>query len=241
MNILKFLFGRYRDPEPLAPEPPEPEPLETQDDKVQPPELYNGMRVEVLTPDNHLLFVGRLKIFGAGVLEVRSETVRQLPLALYKQEVKLRGFQRNSQAFTLNGAICRSTAEFWHIEDLKFLQSRDSRSFYRQDTDMSAKIVVNARYGDSGRPECKILDISGGGVRIASKHEMKSGDTFVLEAPLVPDDDIFSITCEILRAVPRRRDFEYGCEFRSIPQKDQERLLQAIFSIQRKMLQSRRD
>ena len=103
MNILKFLFGRYRDPEPLAPEPPEPEPLETQDDKVQPPELYNGMRVEVLTPDNHLLFVGRLKIFGAGVLEVRSETVRQLPLALYKQEVKLRGFQRNSQAFTLNG------------------------------------------------------------------------------------------------------------------------------------------
>ena len=151
MNILKFLFGRYRDPEPLAPEPPEPEPLETQDDKVQPPELYNGMRVEVLTPDNHLLFVGRLKIFGAGVLEVRSETVRQLPLALYKQEVKLRGFQRNSQAFTLNGAICRSTAEFWHIEDLKFLQSRDSRSFYRQDTDMSAKIVVNARYGDAGR------------------------------------------------------------------------------------------
>lgn len=243
MNFFKTLFGRRADEEPIKtpPEPEPPAPEEEDDGSVAPPELYNGMKVEVMTPDNHLLFVGRLKIYGAGVLEVRSETVSQLPMAIYKQEVKLRGFQRNSQAFTLNGTICRSTGDFWHIENLKFLQSKDSRNFYRQNTDMDALIVVNARYGDAGKEPCKVLDISGGGVRVVSKHSMKVDDRFVLEAPLLPNDALFSITCLVVRVSERRHDFEYGCQFLSLPQKDQERLLQAIFAIQRKMLQSRRD
>ena len=37
------------------------------------------------------------------------------------------------------------------------------------------------------------------------------------------------------------KKFEYGCQFVDVPPREQERLLQAIFTLQRKVLQSRRD
>ena len=46
---------------------------------------------------------------------------------------------------------------------------------------------------------------------------------------------------QVLRILEHRRDMEYGCQFVGLPDKEQERLLQAIFVLQRKLLQSRRD
>ena len=43
------------------------------------PELSSGIRVEVLTMENHLLFVGRMKILDGGVLELRRDTGDRFP------------------------------------------------------------------------------------------------------------------------------------------------------------------
>lgn len=51
------------------------------------PELSSGIRVEVLTMENHLLFVGRLKVLGGGVLELRRDTGDPLPQALYNSKI----------------------------------------------------------------------------------------------------------------------------------------------------------
>lgn len=240
MNWFKTLFGsRVTDPE---------EPLE-KEEELQPldqasanmPELYSGMRVEVLSPTNNLLFMGTLKLYGAGVLEVRGEDGGHLPMAIYKQEVKLRGFQKNSQAFTLYGTICRSSANFWHIENLKTLQNRDSRGFFRQTADVSGIIIPNCRYRDQEQVPCTLMDVSASGARIKTRKEFPEGAMFLLETTIVPEEPPFSITCQVLRILEHRRDIEYGCQFVGLPDKEQERLLQAIFVLQRKILQSHKD
>ena len=250
MGLLEWIqqfFDRDDDfldlPEEDSTESPEedfPPPPSEEDSKI-PPELYSGMRVEVTTPENHLLFVGRLKIYGAGVLEVRCEPEGQAPQAMYKQAVKIRGFQKNAQAFSLNGTVCRSCEDFWHIENLQFLQSRDHRDFFRQHAELKGTVIPNQRYREQEQLPCVVQDISASGVRLTVKKEFEVGSVFLMELTVVSEEAPFAFTCQVEWRNQRRRDFEYGCHFQNLPEKEQERLLQAIFALQRKILQSKRD
>lgn len=208
------------------------------------PELSPGLRVEVLTMENHLLFVGRLRILGGGVLELRRDTGDPLPQALYNSKVKLRGFQSNSQPFCMNGTVGKSSRDFWQVENLEVLQSRENRSFFRQNTDLEARVVPSGRYRGLGSEmaECKVLDVSAGGARILSRNVYLEGDRFQLEVELLPEERPFSMVCQVLRIMPKKGfKYEYGCKFEGLSEQEQQRLLRAVFTIQRKILQSQRD
>ena len=144
------------------------------------PEFSSGTRVEVLTMENHLLFVGRLKVLGGGVLEMRRDTGDPLPQALYNSKVKLRGFQRNSQPFCVTGTVGKSSRDFWQVENLEILQSRENRSFFRQNTELDARVMPSGHYRGTSREmtECKVLDVSAGGARILSRNVYLEGDRF---------------------------------------------------------------
>lgn len=239
---MKFFKGFLKPAE----QPPQEEQAPQAPQEEQPkraPELYSGMQVEVLTMENHLLFVGRLELLGGGVLELRRDTDDPLPQALYNSRVKLRGFQKNSQAFSLNGTVGKSSRDFWQIEKLEILQSQDSRNFFRQSTNVAAQAMPSGRYrGTAPGVECKVLDVSAGGVRIQTKSVFHEGDLFQLDVSLLPGEEPFSVTCKVLRATEKHADkFEYGCEFQAMSERERQRLLRAIFTLQRKMLQSRRE
>ena len=208
------------------------------------PELSSGNRVEVLTMENHLLFVGRMKVLGGGVLELRRDTGDPLPQALYNSKVKLRGFQRNSQPFCMNGTVGKSSRDFWQIENLEVLQNRENRGFFRQNTDLDARVMPSGHYRGMGREmaECKVLDVSAGGARVLSRNVYMEGDRFQLEAELLPDERPFSVVCRVLRITPKKGfKYEYGCKFEGLSEQEQQRLLRAGFTIQRKILQAQRD
>lgn len=208
------------------------------------PELSSGMKVEALTMENHLLFVGRLKVLGGGVLEMRRDTGDPLPQALYNSKVKLRGFQKDSQPFCLTGTVGKSSRDFWQIENLEILQSRENRSFFRQNTDLDGRVMPSGHYRGIGRElvECKVLDISAGGARVLSRNVYVEGDRFQLEAELLPDEPPFSVVCRVLRVTPKKGfKYEYGCQFEGVSEQEQQRLLRAVFTIQRKILQAQRD
>ena len=192
----------------------------------------------------HLIFVGSLGLLGGGILELRRDTEDPLPQALYNSKVKLRGFQRNSQAFSMNGTVGKSSRDFWQIENLEILQSQEHRNFFRQNTDMDARVMPSGRYRGLGREqaECRVLDVSAGGARVLTKNVYQEGDFFQLEAALLPNERPFSITCQVLRVTPKKGfRYEYGCRFEALDEKERQRLLRAIFTIQRKMLQAQRD
>lgn len=208
------------------------------------PELSSGLRVEVLTMANYLLFVGRLKILDGGVLEVRRDTGDPLPQALYNSEVKLRGFQKNSQPFCLKGTVGKSSRDFWQVENLEVLQSRENRSFFRQDTDLDGRVRSGGRYRGPGdeASDCKVLDISAGGARILSRNVYVEGECFQLDVALLPEERPFSMVCRVLRITPKKGfKYEYGCKFEGLSEPEQQRLLRAVFTIQRRILQAQRE
>lgn len=202
------------------------------------PELYNGMKVEVKTPTNVLLFLGRLRVLNNDTLEVRAESGGLLPRSTYNQQVKLQGVQKNGHSFTINGAVGPSTPSFWRIERLRTLQSHENRNFFRQASGASGWVhpITNSQ---GQRFSCKILDISGGGARVVTSKLFQLEVTFQLEFTLFSDEPPFMVTCLVKRILPHSkpgspgRKFEYGCQFVDLPHREQERLVQAIFTLQR--------
>lgn len=234
MGIFKSLLGRT-DEEPAR-----------QPDQDFLPDLYSGMKVEVLTPANALIFVGRLRVLGADLLELRSESESYLPRALYNQSVKLRVFQKDGATFTLNGTVSQNNRQFWRVEKLRYLQNNELRSFFRQNAGVSGWVypLLTAK---GQKFSCKVLDISAGGARILTEKLFQLDATFKLEVSLLPDEEPFSLTCRVTRTLVRvvtaspMKKFEYGCQFMEVPPREQQRLLQSIFTLQRRTLQARRD
>jgi len=82
-------------------------------EKQKLPELSPGMRVEVLNPENRLIFVGKLAGVSAGQLRIEDEAGQNVPWVEYNTEVKLRGFQRSKIPFSLLGQVCGSNDKFF--------------------------------------------------------------------------------------------------------------------------------
>lgn len=234
---MRFFKGKLK-PAP-APEP-EKKPAEPIPNM---PDLSAGMKVEVLTMENHLLFVANLSIpEERGILELHRESGDPLPQALYNSKVKLRGFQKNSTAYALSGVVTKSSRDSWRVEQLEVLQVQDSRAFFRQRTNMDALAVPSGRYkAKELEGTCKILDISAGGARFFSKDAYQPEERVILEIAPIAEEEPFSILCEILRvAEAENGKYEYGCRFVNLNDREQQRLLRTIFVLQRRMLQARR-
>lgn len=228
---MAFFKSLFKKEEPVSDVPPE-----------DFPDLYNGMKAEVLTPANALIFVGRIRLSGASQVDLLGETGGFLPRALYNQPVKLRCFQRDGDTFTLTGTVGPNDPKFWRIEKLKSLQNSESRSFFRQNIGADGHVFASGQ-----KFPCKVLDISAGGARVLTSKLFQLESAFQLEASFIPTEEPFSLTCRVKRTTVRAetaspmKKFEYGCQFVDVPPREQERLLQVIFTLQRKVLRARRE
>ncbi len=229
MALFKSLFKKE---EPVSTVPPE-----------DFPELFNGMKAEVLTPANALIFVGRIRLLAGNQVDVPGETGGFLPRALYNQRVKLRCFQRDGDTLTLNGTVGPNDPKFWRIEKLESLQSSENRNFFRQNIGVEGQIL----FASGQKVSCKVLDVSAGGARVLTSKLFHLNSTFQLEASFLPTEDPFTLTCLIKRTSVRAqtaspmKKYEYGCQFVDVPPREQERLLQVVFTLQRKALRARRE
>ncbi len=180
-------------------------------------ELQPGMMAEVMTPDNRLLFVGRVdKVQETGV-SIRETNDETLPMVLVNKPVKVR-FYRETDNIVLHGKVCGSTIKMWKVDRLQSTFTSEQRAFFRQ----SISVNIEAQCGRPNRAgrsgalfPCKVLDISAGGMLISSAEVYIEGAW--------------------KKGVNR-----YGCQFEALAPRDQDRLLQAIFTIQREEIKKRK-
>lgn len=208
-------------------------------------QLWPGMMVEVMTLENRLLYVGRVeKIQNEGVC-IREANDDTLPMVLVNKAVKVR-FYRESDNIVLQGKVCGSTLKMWKIDRLESTFAREKRGFFRQSISVNIEARCGKRPAKGGPPKvffpCQVLDISAGGMLISCSENFVEGARLLIDrAVLEADAPPFSFNCQVRRAGEWQKGISrYGCQFEALTPKEQDRLLQAIFSIQREEIRKRR-
>lgn len=205
-----------------------------------------GMTVEVLTLDNRLTFVGRVDRFSGKAIVIRESRGGELPPVLYNKEIKLRFFQ-GQDSLVVHGKICGSSRTIWKLDRLESRSAREQRAFFRQRISPNAKAVCTKLYGperqDGETLPCQILDISAGGLLMSSHTLYEVNDHLRIdELRLVREMDVFTFSCQVRRAGERDMGVaRYGCQFESLSPREQDRLLRAIFTVQREEIRNQKD
>ena len=149
--------------------------------------------------------------------------------------MRLRGYSiRKSKAAHLEGVIRPSEDErIWRAEKLALSKLENERAYFRMDVAMDASIAAVGRPGAEEEP-CKLVDLSVGGVRIASPNQHQVGERLLLSVDLTPGKPPSTILCQILRVIGQERDYEYGCRFIELNDADEDRIVQVMFALQRR-------
>lgn len=105
---------------------PETQAAGTQMPRTQTVQLWPGMMVEVMTPENRLLYVGRVEKIHNGGVYIREAGDDTLPMVVVNTPVKVR-FYRESDNLVLQGKVCGSTMKMWKIDRLETTFAREKR------------------------------------------------------------------------------------------------------------------
>ena len=202
--------------------------------------LRPDMLVEVVTSDNYLAFLGRVDSIKDGAVILRDKRGDELPQVMYNREMRL-SFKRDGETTMLRGKICGCSGEIWKLDQLESMFTKDQRASFRQSISTSIEATCHRRLPPRGDPEpkgidCHVIDVSSGGLMFSSKESYEMGDRLTLKGVRLTESmDPFNFNCQIRRAGSPDEDgvIRYGCQFEPMSDREQDRLLRAIFTIQR--------
>ena len=202
--------------------------------------LSPGMLVEVLTSDNYLAFLGRVDSIKDGAVVLRDKRGDELPQVMYNREMRL-SFKREGETTMLRGKICGCSGELWKLDQLESMFTKDQRTAFRQSISTSVPAKCHRRRPPRGEPEkagidCHVVDVSSGGLMFSSGETYVAGERLALKGVRLAESmDPFNFYCQVRRVGTPDEDgiARYGCQFEPMSERDQDRLLRAIFTIQR--------
>lgn len=215
-------------------------------------EINIGMFLEVLDEHDDLRLIGKVIDLDNDMIVIADPKGRSVPPVHYDSEIKFRGFASGVKRICGSGRICGATAGYWRLNRLSFQQYEDLRDNYRQRLNADVTVMLandifspgrTRKDEQSGKFPCRILDISIGGVRVASYERFEVGDYILacgveLTPGTIPP--VFSFTCCILRREESVSGYHYGCELVGLTPGEQEELTRAIFEAQRAELRKKR-
>lgn len=209
--------------------------------------IQTGSIVEVLTEDNRLELLGRVITYTGDMISIQDAQGRELPSVLYNRDIKLRITQNGVSGIIL-GKICGSTKQFWKIDRLQKTTVSEKREYFRQVVRTGAKVQCLKRSARAPRLSrggttgpCTVLDISAGGILLRCTEPFQLGDRLLLTDVRIGQEKPFRFTCFVQRVENEPgRGWQFGCQFEPMDQREEDRLLRAIFSVQRQEIHKSR-
>lgn len=208
--------------------------------------LRSDMLVEVMNALNFLVFLGRVDSIKDGTVTIRDNRGNDLPQAMYNEEVRL-SFKHDGDTTMLRGKICGCSKEIWKLDQIESLFTRDQRSTFRQSisTSILARCFRRSLRGDPEKDgvECHVVDVSSGGLMFSSLGSFEIGDRLIIMGVRLTDStDPFTFSCQV-RRLGRSEDgvLCYGCQFERMTEREQDRLLRAIFALQREEIRLQKE
>lgn len=121
---------------------------------------YSGMRVEVMTVEERLLFVAKMQEIREGTARLYQYSDGDVFRKTETTNVKIRGYSdKDAKAVYLEGAITPEENLVWKVEDLVFVKIGNDRAFFRLDTDLEASISPVGKISFGEEP-ARLLNIS---------------------------------------------------------------------------------
>lgn len=209
--------------------------------------VAQGAAVEVTSQENRLLCTGLVNRLAGGALYIRSSTGAQLPVLVVNLDVKLR-FLTERGGVMLQGKVGGSTASVLKVDRLKPIAVKEQRAFFRQSISVRVggwctKLSEGGTPVPESRHVCRVLDISAGGMLVSSEVTHLEGEHLLIsDIKMLPQEEPLSFYC-LVRRVSQwdKGEFRFGCQFERLGAKDQDRLLQVIFAVQREELRRRKN
>jgi len=194
------------------------------------------MRVEVTGTDGRMLFVAKVISCEGDTAELRQYSGSGLPEDTEPVRAHIRGYhERQKKAVYVEGMISPKSKFIWRAEQLTVLQARNDRAFFRLDTNLEATVTQFSATGAEEQP-CRLLNISVGGVRIASERQYLEGDKLLLKVRLGEGQETSIMFCQVLRDIEKEKgSHEYGCRFLELTEAEEQKITRNIFAAQRKM------
>jgi len=198
--------------------------------------VYTNMRVEVTGSDGRMLFVAKVISYEGDTAELRQYSGSKLPEDTEPIHVHIRGYHdRQKKAVYMEGMMSPKAKFIWNVEQLTVVQARNDRAFFRLDTNLKATVTKFSATGAEEQP-CQLLNISVGGVRIASEQQYLEGDKLLLKVRLSEGQETSIMFCQVLREIEKGQGaHEYGCQFLELTEAEEEKITRNIFAAQRKM------
>ena len=226
MGFLSSFFGRSPDTV-----------LETQAaDPAGPlPELYNGMTLDLETPDNQHILTGRLSGYTPGDTTL---TIERLPGALSFAvreaggSVVVRGVNEGMTQFFLKGTVQESTRLMCRLKDVKLKVIAEHRSNFRLQLGIPAELYNRADKGMSNPEACTLVDISTGGACVESEYLHAEDEVLRLKIKLM-DYAPMTFLGEIIRVVEYEPGkFRYGFLFAQLKDSELTELTRTLYNLQ---------
>lgn len=199
---------------------------------------YSNMRVEVTTPDGHMLFVAKLMNPRGSTAELHqySESAVSPDSLEGPLHVRIRGYHDHlRKAVYMEGDITPQPKRIWQVEQFVVSRVGNERAFFRLDTDLPASVTKFSGRNSGERP-CRMLNISVGGARITSDCRYWEDDKLLLTVKLLEERDPSVMFCRVLRVIEKEDGgFEYGLQFLEMNEAEQDKITENIFTAQRKV------
>lgn len=210
--------------------------------------LSPGMTVEVLTTEGHMVFLGKVDSIKDGAVVLRDNRGNELPQVMYNREIRL-SYKHDGDTTMIRGKICGCSEEIWKLDQMESMFTRDQRASFRQSISTSIQAKCHRRRPPRGEPEkegtdCQVIDVSSGGLMFSSAESYEMGDRLLIKgARLAESLEPFSFSCQVRRVGSPDEDgvARYGCQFDPMSSREQDRLLRAIFIIQREEIRIQKE
>ena len=178
------------------------------------PNVYNGMRMEVLDHNNELLFVGDVEVLSEKMIEIVRTSDLLSPTITEGMAVSIRGFNAYENCGVhIDGVLYKLAHDqdsAWLVKELDVKGKDTGRSFTRQPIHAQAWVQPD---GSEQWLPCSVVNASAGGVCFRMNEPMEIGARLKIRFRLRQGHEQPPLAIEIRRATDRRTEFEYGCEF----------------------------
>lgn len=204
-------------------------------------QLNVGMRLNVLSVGNRLLFKGTVQKITGDEIVVKTVSGDDMPEIQHGSFIKLEWFdKRSSDMEVYRARVCGSSERMWMLDDIRPLYKKNRRSAHRvavNSPGIGMRIQTEGTDADARQNVMKIYieDISSTGLKFSTNAdcEWAIGENVAVEGDI--GDVHIRLVCRLIRYElneERNERIYYGGNFETLSSREEDTLMKAVLKAQ---------